>query len=144
MHIVSYPTKARILKQQQQQQHRPEWYQQVCNDINSLAKLQYNWDGYNAMVIDKANIEVALSILDKMPKGIYPPNVVPGISGTLYFEWHCNDVSIILEFDNDIIELYLALKSENGKTFELCFENKINEVTWQLLIMYLAANNEEV
>ena len=90
----------------------------IDNLLDSIAKLQVNWDGYGAVPPDNSVIVNARAFLDMMPVSLANEltenSIVPTPYGTLVFDWEKNANLISVEI------------GENEIGFFTDFEDKIN------------------
>ena len=69
-------------------------------ELNELAKLQPNWDGYGASRISPPIIDAARRFIDRLPESVpSPPAIVPMSPGNLQLEWHEGERVLELEFE---------------------------------------------
>jgi hypothetical protein len=70
------------------------------SELNQLAALAPNWDGYGAPRISPAIIDAARQFVDRLPEQASSrPAVVPMSPGNLQLEWHEGDRVLELEFE---------------------------------------------
>lgn len=70
---------------------------QCRQHLNKLARLQHDWDGYGAEVIDSlciANADRVLSVLDP---DIPSPDITPNPNGTLTLDWETDTEALSFE-----------------------------------------------
>lgn len=86
----------------------PGWVEETRANIELLRRLDPNWDGYGAPVIDPAIIDAAKSFVASLPATcLIPPRIVPTSSGALQLEWHDGPKSLELEFESPDSVRYL-------------------------------------
>jgi hypothetical protein len=79
----------------------PDFVQAVREDIEGLRRLEVNWDGYGAPVIDPAVMSAAKSFIASLPDNLADrPRVVPMSNGTLQLEWSNSTKSLEFEFES--------------------------------------------
>jgi len=85
----------------------------VERDLDRIASLQPNWDGYGAAAIAAEVINASRSFISALPSGLWPrPAVVPMSTGNLQFEWHTG--GRILEIEVEDRETIHFLKWDPG------------------------------
>lgn len=79
----------------------PGFRSAVVGELDHLATLQPNWDGYGAPQINPRTIDAAKALVNSLPENIVKrPKVVPMSSGNLQFEWHEDSKTLELEFES--------------------------------------------
>ena len=97
------------------QQWDPGFVKAVEDELDRLAKLVKNWDGYGAPPLDKQIIEAARQFVRTLPENLaYRPRVVPMSPGNLQFEWHHGSKVLELEFESVPTIHFLQWDPEHG------------------------------
>jgi predicted DNA-binding antitoxin AbrB/MazE fold protein len=77
-------------------------------EIDRLAVLEPNWDGYGAPSLDRDVLDAARQLLARLANNItIEPRVVPLSSGGLQFEWHRGGKILELEVEDPATIHYL-------------------------------------
>jgi hypothetical protein len=93
----------------------PEFKDVINGRLDALAKLQPNWDGYDAPAIDPAIIAAARGFVRALPDNVaFRPRVVPMSTGNLQLEWHEKTKILELEFEDSSMIHYLQWHPECG------------------------------
>ena len=80
----------------------------TLGQIEQLALLPRDWNGYGADSIDPKVIEAASRFIESFPlDATTSPQVVPMTRGRLQFEWHRGNRSLELEFETSTLIHYL-------------------------------------
>lgn len=75
-------------------------YNQAISDIELLALLPDNWDGYGAQPVDGIAQESAIQMLRTfMGFGVPRPDISPTSNGGVAFEWERSQVNLSLEIE---------------------------------------------
>ena len=83
--------------------------------IEQMAGLPHDWNGYGAFPIDPEVIEAASQFIDRLSlDAIATPQVVPMTRGRLQFEWHRGNRSLELEFESPTLAHFLKYDSDRG------------------------------
>ena len=83
--------------------------------IEQLAILPHDWNGYGAGPIDPKVIEAASRFVDLLPLDVVStPQVVPMTRGRLQFEWHRGHRSLELEFESPTLIRFLKYNPDRG------------------------------
>ncbi len=83
--------------------------------IEQLAGLPQDWNGYGASPIDPQVIEAASRFVNLLPPvAIGTSQVVPMTRGRLQFEWHRGNRSLELEFESVTLVHFLKYDSDRG------------------------------
>ena len=83
--------------------------------IEQLALLPRDWNGYGASPIDPKVIEAASRFVDILPLDVIStPQVVPMTRGRLQFEWHRGNRSLELEFESPTLVHFLKYDPDRG------------------------------
>jgi len=84
--------------------YAPSFRENANRELNRLAALKSNWDGYGASEIDPSAIGRARAFVQSLPANLAPsPLVVPLPDGGLQFEWHKGSKILELEVEGDNI-----------------------------------------
>jgi hypothetical protein len=108
-------------------------------ELDELARLDRNWNGYQAAPIDPATIATARRLADQLDlseAGI--PQVVPMTHGRLQFEWHRGTRSLELELESSALVRYLKWDSSLGLSEEDTLPSE-DMVRLQALLIWFAA-----
>jgi hypothetical protein len=98
------------------------WVEETRANIELLRRLDPNWDGYGAPMIDPAIIDAAKSFVAGLPATcLIPPHVIPMSGGALQLEWHDGPKSLELEFESPDSIRYLQWDPEDNIEREDCF-----------------------
>jgi hypothetical protein len=91
-------------------------------DLDDLARLNPNWDGYGAPAIDPSIIAAARKFIQALPETlVLRPRVVPMSTGNLQFEWHHGSKILELEFETPEMIHFLQWHPEAGVEEEATF-----------------------
>jgi hypothetical protein len=86
--------------------------------LSQLAKLKdlpENWNGYGARPIDQSMVDAASHfLLGLSDDDITTPQIVPMTRGRLQFEWHRDNRSLELEFEDSEHIHYLKSDDDSG------------------------------
>ncbi|MEM0174141.1 MAG: hypothetical protein QXI16_06530 [Sulfolobaceae archaeon] len=107
-----------------------EKYNNLIERIEEIAKLDDDWDGYNAPKISNEVINISLETLDTLYKyDLLPDEITPTPRGCISFEWGVLDDTnyFYLEFDENEFGIYYT---KDGKT-------KSEDVDMKTLILRL-------
>lgn len=78
----------------------PDFASAVEGELDRLAQLSQNWDGYGAPAIDPSLLAAARTFIKTLPENlVYRPRVVPMSTGKLQFEWHHGSKILEIEFE---------------------------------------------
>jgi hypothetical protein len=105
-------------------------------ELQKLALLKPNWDGYGAPIIDPKIIAAARTFIARLPESLeYRPRVVPMSTGTLQFEWHHGQKVLELEFETQDTIHFLQWHPERGTQEEDTFcatdlERAVELIQW--------------
>ena len=78
----------------------PEFASAVGADLDRLAGLAENWDGYGAPPIDRRIIAAARAFIASLPENlVFRPHIAPMSTGNLQLEWHHQGKILELEFE---------------------------------------------
>lgn len=78
----------------------PDFVSAVEAELDRLARLPRNWDGYGAPAINPSILAAARAFIEALPENlVYRPRVVPMSTGNLQFEWHHGSKMLELEFE---------------------------------------------
>jgi hypothetical protein len=114
----------------------PDFVDAVGADLDELSRLQPNWDGYGAPVIDPAVIAAARSFVGRLPENlVYRPRVVPTSGGGLQLEWHHGSKILELEFESPRAIHFLQWHPDAGVEEEATFpvtdtERAVDLIQW--------------
>ncbi|MEX0716350.1 MAG: hypothetical protein WD066_07185 [Planctomycetaceae bacterium] len=102
-------------------------------ELDQLAALRPNWDGYGAPRLDRAIIDAARRFVDRLPEDVSRrPTIVPMSPGNLQFEWHEGQRVLELEFETADTIHYLkwdpAEKVEDENTFPVADAGQAEEL----------------
>ena len=65
----------------------------LIDDLLALRGLKDDWDGLGAEAPHPALVDSAIKLVQRRLTGRMPPadRVIPGVNGTIFFEWHIPD-----------------------------------------------------
>ncbi len=87
----------------------------LCSEIDRLAALGPNWDGYGSDALDRAILDAARQFVARMaPAPAAQPLVVPMSNGALQFEWHRGQRILELEIEDPETIHYLKWDPAEG------------------------------
>ena len=87
----------------------------LCSEIDRLAALEPNWDGYGAGALDRAILDAARRFVVGFATGFAAqPLVVPMSNGALQFEWHKGQRILELEIEDPETIHYLKWDPAEG------------------------------
>jgi predicted DNA-binding antitoxin AbrB/MazE fold protein len=87
----------------------------VDADLDRLASLAPDWDGYGAPPLDRAILEAARRFISQVPwQPAGRPLVVPLSSGALQFEWHQGEKILELEIEDPATIHFLKWHPPSG------------------------------
>lgn len=81
--------------------------------VEELAGLPENWDGYGALPINAATKYNALSVLPGLLAVGHAAEITPNPNGTLSFEWETADGCAHLEIGQSRLSFYITSEREN-------------------------------
>jgi len=85
-----------------------DWRLSIGSELQKLAALPANWDGYGAAPIDPHIIAAARRVVGALGETIgQQPRVVPMSAGNLQLEWHRGAKVLEFEFENPQTIRYL-------------------------------------
>jgi hypothetical protein len=92
--------------------------------LNQIAELGENWDGYGAEPIEPKTIRRMGSLLDQfLPSHIRAGNIVPGADGSLQAEWHLVINSFgLLVGDDGVVSAWLRHRETGAEVERWGFE----------------------
>jgi predicted DNA-binding antitoxin AbrB/MazE fold protein len=87
----------------------------LCSEIDRLAALGPNWDGYGAGALDRAILDAARRFVAGLATDLAAqPLVVPMSNGALQFEWHKGQRILELEIEDPETIHYLKWDPAEG------------------------------
>lgn len=87
----------------------------IGRELDRLAGLQPNWDGYGAPPIAPEIISAARELAAALPPSIAPqPTVVPMSTGNLQFEWHRGGRILEIEIEDPQTIHFLKWQPDDG------------------------------
>jgi len=94
----------------------------IEEELDEIAQLQGNWDGYGASAIDPSILAAARQFIRDLPEALaYRPHVVPTSSGGVQFEWHHESKILELEFETPHTIHFLQWHPEASVEVEATF-----------------------
>jgi hypothetical protein len=114
----------------------PDFVGAVDAELDCLAALEPNWDGYGAPRIDPNIIAAARQFVRSLPENIgYRPRVIPMSAGNLQLEWHHGPKSLELEFETPELIHYLQWYpqrdvEEEGTFHAVDIERVVDLIQW--------------
>ena len=90
----------------------PDFTNYVCSRLDALERLEANWDGEGAPIIDRTILLSVRDFVRQLPPHIAcRPMVVPLSTGSLQLEWHHGSRVLELEFERPDAVHYLKWNS---------------------------------
>lgn len=113
----------------------------LTKEVDEIAELEINWDGYGAEPFTKKIIDRAMDVIYSLEDKYVEPDIVPSNCG-IQFEWEYkgNGLEIYIEDDGDSIT-YLKVVGEDDRNWvetEISCPGEIND----LLYWLYGENNE--
>lgn len=91
-------------------------------EIDQLAALGPNWDGYGGPALDRAILDAARRFVNRIAAVVkQPPLVVPMSSGAVQFEWHQGQKILEMEVEDSSTIHYLKWDPAQGTQEEDVF-----------------------
>lgn len=87
-------------------------------DVDRLATLQDNWDGYGAIRIDGDTIKNTKAALASILRAAPAPEIAPNPNGTISLEWETQRGTAHLEIGKTRFGFYLKPVGEQGSVFD--------------------------
>ena len=95
--------------------HDPGAEKALLAEIDRLAALGPNWDGYEGPALDRAVLDAARRFVTRIAAVVkQPPLVVPMSSGVLQFEWHQGQRILEMEVEDSATIHYLKWDPAQG------------------------------
>ncbi len=119
----------------------PEFVNAIESELDELAQLSPNWDGYGAPTIDPNILVAASKFIKALPENlVYRPQVVPMSGGNLQFEWHHDSTLLELEFETAQTIHFLQWHPETGVEEEATFPATDIERAVALIQWFMSGN----
>lgn len=110
--------------------------ERLIEEVDEIAELKINWDGYGAEPFTKKTINKVLEVIDSLDGKYTNPDIVPSNCG-IQFEWEHkgNALEIYVgEVDEDSVA-YLKVVGEDDRDWietEISFLSEINDLLYWL------------
>jgi len=114
----------------------PVFVSAVGAELDDLARLGPNWDGYRAPAIDPGILAAARGFIKALPENLVSrPRVVPMSTGNLQLEWHHGPKILEIEFETPQTIHFLQWHPEAGIEEEATFhvtdiERAVDLIQW--------------
>jgi len=93
---------------------------EVETALDSLRRLEENWDGYGASRMEAAALEKARIVWRRLSADLPMPDVVPNSKGTVSFDWESDKGWAHLEIGNKTFAYYVAPEGAEPISRERC------------------------
>ena len=114
----------------------PDFVSAIAAELDRLAQLCENWDGYGAPPIAPNIIATARCFVEALPENlVYRPQVVPMSPGNLQLEWHHGSKILEFEFETPQTIHFLQWDPEKDVEEEATFpatdiERAVDLIQW--------------
>ena len=112
-----------------------ETLNQQLMDVYSRC-IEENWDGYDAIAINRSAIYAALIFIELLPDGIRVPEIVPEPTGEIGFEWTNGKYATFVASVNPQIITFAGLFGSGKNHGEVKFLNTLPSIIEKILLDY--------
>jgi hypothetical protein len=102
-----------------------DWFNKCTRKLQTIARLDANWDSYGAVQPNHGSLHYAHAFLDfcHETSNVSEPAIVPNPSGTICFEWDNKSSFLFAEIDADGQIHYCREIAGKEDTGTICYEN---------------------